>query len=111
MSKRCHPKISLWSKIEKTKGTLFSQTLKFEEIKVPLVFSIIDQGLRYGHFMNLHVFPLDITYWKIGYLAAALPADFKKENFKWCFYNQKRMGLALLLIDSNNFGIMDLPHI
>ena len=35
---------------QKNKGTLFSQTLKVEENKVPLVFSILALGLRYSHF-------------------------------------------------------------
>ena len=39
------------AKIKKTKGTLFSQTLKVEENKVLLVFSILAQGLRYSHFL------------------------------------------------------------
>ena len=43
--------LSTWAKISKTKGTLFSQTLKVEENKVPLVFSILALGLRYGHFL------------------------------------------------------------
>ena len=38
------------AKIEKTKGTLSSQTLKVEENKVPLVFSILALGLRYSPF-------------------------------------------------------------
>ena len=40
------------AKIEKPKGTIFSQTLKVEENKVPLVFSILAQGLRYSRFKN-----------------------------------------------------------
>ena len=56
--------LSLWAKNEKTKGTLLSQTLKVEENKVPLVFLIFSQGPRYGHFVNLQVFPFDVTYWK-----------------------------------------------
>ena len=43
--------LNLWAKIEKTKGTLFSQTLKVKENEVPLVFSIFAQGPRYGHFL------------------------------------------------------------
>ena len=39
------------AKIEKTKGTLFSQTLKVEGNKVPLVFAILAQGLRYSLFL------------------------------------------------------------
>ena len=39
------------AKILKTKGTLFSQTLKLEENKVPLVLSILAQGLIYSHFL------------------------------------------------------------
>ena len=37
--------------------TLFSQTLKVGEIKVPSVSSIFAQGPRYGHFLNFLVFP------------------------------------------------------
>ena len=37
--------------------TLFSQTLKVEEIKVSSVSSIFAQGPRYGHFLNFLVFP------------------------------------------------------
>ena len=47
--------LSPWAKIEKTRGYLFSQTLKVEENKVSLVFSIFAQGPRYGHFLNLQV--------------------------------------------------------
>ena len=36
--------------MEKTKGTLSSKPLKVGENKVPLVFSILSQGLRYNHF-------------------------------------------------------------
>ena len=39
------------AKIEKTKGTLFSGTLKVEGNKVPLVFAILAQGLRYSLFL------------------------------------------------------------
>ena len=39
-------------KIYKTNGTMFPQTLKVEENKVPLVFKILAQGLRYSHFLN-----------------------------------------------------------
>ena len=38
-------------KIKKNIGTLFPQTLKVEENKVPLVFSILALGLRYSHFL------------------------------------------------------------
>ena len=43
--------ISPWAKIEKTKGTLLSPTFKVWESKVPLVLSILAQGLRYSHFL------------------------------------------------------------
>ena len=39
------------AKIEKNKGTLFSQTFKVEENKVPSVFSILALGLRFSHFL------------------------------------------------------------
>ena len=41
-----------WAMNKKTKDTLLSQTLKVEENKVPLVFSILALGLRYSHFLN-----------------------------------------------------------
>ena len=56
--------LSPWAKIEKTEGTLFSQTLKVEGNKVPLIFLIFAQGLRYDHFVNLQVFSFDVPYWK-----------------------------------------------
>ena len=37
--------------LKKTRGTLIYQTLKVEENKVPLVFSILALGLRYSHFL------------------------------------------------------------
>ena len=37
--------------MKKTKSTLFSQTLKVEEKKVPLVFLILALGLRYSNFL------------------------------------------------------------
>ena len=42
--------LSPWAKILKTKGILFPSTLKVWEGKVPLVFSIFAQGLKYSHF-------------------------------------------------------------
>ena len=48
--------------MEKTKGTVFSQTLIVEENKVPLVFSIFAHGPRYDHIVHLQVFPFDVTY-------------------------------------------------
>ena len=36
---------------QKTKKTLPSQTLKVEEMKVPLVFLFVAQEPRYGHFI------------------------------------------------------------
>ena len=45
------------SKLKKTKGSLFSQTLKVEESKVSFFFSIFAQGLRYRHFLNLRMAP------------------------------------------------------
>ena len=49
--------LSPWAKIEKTKGTLFSSTLKVWENKVSLVFQILAQGLRYSHFLNCKTTP------------------------------------------------------
>ena len=43
--------LSPWAKIEKTKGSLFSQTLKVEENKVSLFFSIFAQELRFSLFL------------------------------------------------------------
>ena len=40
------------AKLKKNKGTLFSQTLKVEENKVPLVFTNLASGPRYGHFLD-----------------------------------------------------------
>ena len=48
-------------KFKKTKGTLISQTLKVEENKVPLVFSILALGLRYSHFLNFLMAPFDVV--------------------------------------------------
>ena len=56
--------LSPWAKIEKTKGALFFETLKVEGNKVPLIFLIFEQGLRYDHSVNLQVFSFDIPYWK-----------------------------------------------
>ena len=71
---------SLWAKIEKTKGILFSQTLKVEENKVPLVFSILALGLRYSYFLifcrqhqkvpsksleNCYISAHDQKFWKL----------------------------------------------
>ena len=50
------------AKIEQTRGTLFSQTLKVEGKKGPLVFLIFAQGLRYDHSVNLQVFLFDVPY-------------------------------------------------
>ena len=50
--------LSSWAKIEKTRGTLFSQTLKVERNKVPSILLIFAQGLRYSHFLNLRMTPL-----------------------------------------------------
>ena len=41
--------LSSWAKIEQTKDTLFSSTLKVWKNKEPFVFSILAQGLRYSH--------------------------------------------------------------
>ena len=57
MSTKCHRQIwkglylSIHAKIEKTKGTLLSQTLKVEGNKVPLILKIFAQGLRYSLFL------------------------------------------------------------
>ena len=37
---------------QKSKGTLFSSTLKVEEKKVPLVFGFEAKWPRYGHFLG-----------------------------------------------------------
>ena len=49
--------LGLRAKIEKTKGPLFSQTLKVEGNKVSLVFSILAQRPRYRPFLNLVMAP------------------------------------------------------
>ena len=46
----------------------------------------------------------------MGYLAAALPVVFQQKNFTWWFLYPKGMGLALLLINSKYFGILDPPN-
>ena len=58
--------------IEKTKGTLFSQTLKVEGVKMPFVLAIFDQGIRYGKSKNLLVFPFAVSYCKRTTLKVAL---------------------------------------
>ena len=40
------------AKKEKNEGALFSQTLKVKENKVPLVFTNLASGQRYGHFLD-----------------------------------------------------------
>ena len=99
-----------WAINQKNKDTLFSSTFKVWESKVPLIFWFMAQGPKYWHFINLQVIPFEVTYWKMGYLAAALPVVFQQKNFTWWFLYPKGMGLALLLIDSKNFGILDLPN-
>ena len=49
--------LSPCAKIKKIKGTLFPSTFKVSENKVPLVFSIFAQGLRYSHFLNSRMLP------------------------------------------------------
>ena len=41
---------------------------------------------------------------------AALPVLCQQKNFTWWFLYPKGMGLALLLINSKNFGILDPPN-
>ena len=48
--------------LEKNKGTLFYQTLKVEENKVPLFFSILAGGLRYSHNMELELIFASILF-------------------------------------------------
>ena len=45
------PYLRKYGKSEKSKATLFSQTFKVWEYKVPLVLSILPYFLRYGHFL------------------------------------------------------------
>ena len=45
------PYLRKYGESEKSKATLFSQTLKVWEYKVPLVWSILPYLLRYGHFL------------------------------------------------------------
>ena len=49
------PYLRKWGKIDKTKGTLFSRTLKVRENKVVLLFSVLPYFLRYGRFINFLV--------------------------------------------------------
>ena len=98
------------AKIEKTKGTLFSSTFRVWESNVPLVFWFMAQGPKYWHSMTLQVIPFEVTYWKMGYLAAALPVVVQQKIFTWWFLYPKGMGLALLLINSKNVGILDPPN-
>ena len=46
----------------------------------------------------------------MGYLAAALRVVFQQKIFTLWFLYPKGMGLALLLINSKNFGILDPPN-
>ena len=46
-----------WAMNKKTKGTLFSQTLKVEEKKVLLFLSFEVNLVRYGDFDFLQIFP------------------------------------------------------
>ena len=48
--------------LKKNKGTLFSQTLKVEENKVPLVFTNLASGPRYGHFLDSKSCVLLVTF-------------------------------------------------
>ena len=98
--------LSLWVKIKKTKGTLFSQTLKVEGNKVPFVFSIFDQGLRYGQSKNFEVFPFDVTYWIMSTLEAALPDWFGQKYLTRCLKYQNGMGLTWELINPRNFDFL-----
>ena len=59
--------------IQNLKTVGYFKTLKLEGNKVPFVFAIFDQGLRYGQSKNLQVFPFDVAYWKMNTLKAALP--------------------------------------
>ena len=102
--------LSLWVKIKKTKGTLFSQTLKVEGNKVPFVFSIFDQGLRYGQSKNFEVFPFDVAYWIMSTLEAALPDWFGQKYLTRCLKYQNGMGLTWELINPRNFDFLCPPN-
>ena len=52
------PYFKKYGKSEKSKTTLFSQTFKVWENKVPLVLSILPYFLRYGHFKIFSIFLL-----------------------------------------------------
>ena len=88
------------------KGTLFSQTLKVEGNNVPFVFSIFDQGLRYGQSKNFEVFPFDVTYWIMSTLEAALPDWFGQKYLTRCLKYQNGMGLTWELINPRNFDFL-----
>ena len=118
----CHPRqqgailefrkwlyLSLWTKIKKTKGTLFTRTLKVEGNKVPFVFPIFDQGLRYGQSKNFEVFPFDVAYWIMSTLEAALPDWFGQKYLTRCLNYQYGMGLIRELIYPRNFDFWCPP--
>ena len=63
-----------WATNKKSKDTLISQTLKFEEKKVTLVFWFVSQEPRYGLCVIFPVFPFYVTLWKKGGLEGALPS-------------------------------------
>ena len=90
---------------------MFSQTLKVEGNKVPFVFSIFDQGLRYGQSNNLHVFPFDVAYWKLTNLKAALPAWFGQKNFTGCLEYKNGMGSTWELVNPRNFDFLCHPSV
>ena len=98
-------------KLKKTKGTLFSRTLKVEGNKVPFVFSIFDQGLRYGQSKNFEVFPFDVAYWIMSTLEAALPDWFGQKYLARCLKYQNGMGLTWELINPRNFDFLCPPTV
>ena len=90
-------------------STLLSQTLKVEGKKVPFVFQIFYQGLRYGRSKNLQVFPFDVTYWKIITFKAAVPDWFGQKYLTGCLKRTNGMELTWELINSRNFDFLCSP--
>ena len=101
--------LSLWVKIKKTKGTLFSRTLKVERNKMSFVFSFFDQGLRYGQSKNLEVFPFDVPFWIMSTLKAALPDWCGQKYLTQCLKYKNGMGLTWEVINPINFAFLCSP--
>ena len=75
------PYLRKQGKIDKTKGTLFSRTLKVRENKVVLLFSVLPYFLRYGHFMDFFWPKLSFEQRKWPYLRKWGKIDKTKGTF------------------------------